>query len=172
VGIPLDAWSSPVGLQNVSQVGLEQASGGTGTLLFSQCNVGWRSFLWARGSGCQSFDSPCCFISAKSGPSISAIFLIYGAHAVCFCAIFAILVPPSDHFQQPLENIQTCIGIGRLWYSCSSCENVEWFLHHLVNNYNLKPCEPYPTASLPCNSLPRQDPVINVKGSVFFILFF
>jgi hypothetical protein len=26
-----------------------------GALLFSQCSVAWRNFLWARGSGCQSF---------------------------------------------------------------------------------------------------------------------
>jgi hypothetical protein len=41
-----------------------------GALLFSQCNVAWRSFPWARGSGCWSFDSPCCFISAKCSLSI------------------------------------------------------------------------------------------------------
>jgi hypothetical protein len=52
--------------------GLELASGGVGALLFPQCNVAWRSFPWARGSGCQSFDFPCCFISAKCGSSVSA----------------------------------------------------------------------------------------------------
>jgi hypothetical protein len=31
---------------------LELASGGTGALLFSQCNVAWRSFIEAGGSGC------------------------------------------------------------------------------------------------------------------------
>jgi hypothetical protein len=36
VGIPHDAWFSPVGLLDVSQAGLELASGGTGALLFSQ----------------------------------------------------------------------------------------------------------------------------------------
>jgi hypothetical protein len=41
----------------VSQAGLEPVSGGMGVLLFTQCNVVWRSFLWARGSGCQSFAS-------------------------------------------------------------------------------------------------------------------
>jgi hypothetical protein len=82
-------------LPNVSQAGLEQASGGMGTLLFSQCNVAWRSFLWARGSGCQSFDSPWCFISAKCGSSISARFLIHRAHITWFCALLAILDSPS-----------------------------------------------------------------------------
>jgi hypothetical protein len=40
--------------------------------LFSQCNVAWRSFPCARGLGCQSFDSPRGFISAKHGSSVSA----------------------------------------------------------------------------------------------------
>jgi hypothetical protein len=47
-----DAWCSPVGLLNVSQAGLEPASGDTGALLFSQCSMVWRSFIWARGSVC------------------------------------------------------------------------------------------------------------------------
>jgi hypothetical protein len=62
-----------------------------GALLFSWCNVVWRSFLQARGTGCQSFYSPWCFISIKCGSSISARFLIHGAHAVCFCILFATL---------------------------------------------------------------------------------
>jgi hypothetical protein len=61
------------------------------TLLFSQCNVvGW-SFLWDRSSGCQSFDSPWCFISAKCSSSVSARFWSHGAHTVCFCALVTIL---------------------------------------------------------------------------------
>jgi hypothetical protein len=60
-------------------------------LLFSQCNVVWRSFLWARGPGCRSFDSPWCFIFSKCVSSISARFLIHGAHAVCFCSLVSIL---------------------------------------------------------------------------------
>jgi hypothetical protein len=83
----------PSGLLNVSQVGLDQGLVASGTLLFSQCNVAWRSFLWARGSVCRSFDSSWCFISAKCGSSISARFLIHGAHSVCFCTLVAILEP-------------------------------------------------------------------------------
>jgi hypothetical protein len=45
VGIPHDTWCLPVGLLNISQVGLELASGGAGAILFSQCNVVWRSFV-------------------------------------------------------------------------------------------------------------------------------
>jgi hypothetical protein len=56
VGTPCDSCCSPVGLLNVSQANLEPVSGGMGALLFSQCNVVWRSFPWARGSQCQSFD--------------------------------------------------------------------------------------------------------------------
>jgi hypothetical protein len=52
VGIPRDNWCSPVGMLNVSQAGLELASGGMGTLLFSQCNMAWRSFVQAGGSQC------------------------------------------------------------------------------------------------------------------------
>jgi hypothetical protein len=42
------------GLPNVSQAGLEVvvAAVVVTAYLFSQCNVAWRSFLWAKGSGC------------------------------------------------------------------------------------------------------------------------
>jgi hypothetical protein len=42
------------GLQNVSQTDLEPAVAVAvaAAHLFSQCNVAWRSFLQARGSGC------------------------------------------------------------------------------------------------------------------------
>jgi hypothetical protein len=63
--------------------------------LFSQYNVVWRCFVQARSSGCWSFDSPWCFNPAKCGSSISARFLIHGAHAVCFCTLVAILDPPQ-----------------------------------------------------------------------------
>jgi hypothetical protein len=80
----------------VSQAGLEPVSGSAGALLFSQCNVLGRSFVWAGGSGCQSFDSFWWFFSAKCGSSVSAKFLIYGAHAVCFCPLVSILDPVSQ----------------------------------------------------------------------------
>jgi hypothetical protein len=51
VGILHDAWCSPVDLPNVSQPGLEPASGGVVALLFSQCNMAWRSFPQSRGAG-------------------------------------------------------------------------------------------------------------------------
>jgi hypothetical protein len=62
---------------------------------FSQCNVVWRSFLWARGSGCQSFGSHWCFISSKCGSSISTRFWSHSAHAVCFCTLVTILEKPD-----------------------------------------------------------------------------
>jgi hypothetical protein len=68
------------GLPNVSQAGLKLASGGGRCPPVFSVNVLWRIFLWARGSGCQSFDSLCCFISTKCDSSISARFLIHGAH--------------------------------------------------------------------------------------------
>jgi hypothetical protein len=50
---------------------------GMGALLFSQCNMVWRSFVQAGGSGCQIFYSSLCSFSAKCGSSVSARFLIY-----------------------------------------------------------------------------------------------
>jgi hypothetical protein len=67
--------------------------------LFSQCNMVWRSFVQAEGSGCQSFDSFWCFFSAKCGSSISAKFLISGAHTFCFCPLVAILDPPMKFYK-------------------------------------------------------------------------
>jgi hypothetical protein len=87
---------SPVGLN--FQAGLELASGSAGTLLFSQCNVVWRSFVWAEGSGCQSFDSSLWFSSDKCGSSISAKLLIYGADIVFFCLLVTILDPSQFIF--------------------------------------------------------------------------
>jgi hypothetical protein len=75
-----------------------------GAILFTQFNVVWGSFLWARGSGCQSFDSPRCFISTKCGSSTSAKFLIHGAHAVCFCALVAILYSPLPRFESNINS--------------------------------------------------------------------
>jgi hypothetical protein len=42
---PLGAISVPGLLVCSSQAGLQPASGGAGALLFSQCNVAWRSFV-------------------------------------------------------------------------------------------------------------------------------
>jgi hypothetical protein len=72
---------------------LELASGGTGALLFFQCNLTWKNFPQARDSGYGSFDSFCCFILAKWGSRISARFLIYRAHTLCFCTLVTILAP-------------------------------------------------------------------------------
>jgi hypothetical protein len=72
---------------------LELTSGSMGALQFSQCNVAWRNFVWAGSSGGRSFDSFWCFISAKGGSRVSAWFLIYRAHTVCFCTLVAILDP-------------------------------------------------------------------------------
>jgi hypothetical protein len=95
VGIPyaaylLTCWAC------VSQL----ASGSVQALLFFQCNVAWRSFVWAAHSGCHSFDSSSCFFSAKCGSSISAKFLIYGAHVVCFCPLAAILDPLNKFLEK------------------------------------------------------------------------
>jgi hypothetical protein len=86
------------GLLKVSQAHLEPvaASSGMGVAarLFSQCFMAWRRCSWARGSECQSFNSPWCFTSTKYGSSISARYLIHRSHAVCICVPVAILDPP------------------------------------------------------------------------------
>jgi hypothetical protein len=46
-----------------------------------------------RGLGYGSFASSWCVFSAKCGSSISARFLIYGAHAACFLPLVGILDP-------------------------------------------------------------------------------
>jgi hypothetical protein len=54
----------------VSQAGLEPASSGsTAALLFSQCNVVWRSFVKAGGLGCWSFASSWCFFLPSVAPA-------------------------------------------------------------------------------------------------------
>jgi hypothetical protein len=47
-----EAWCLLIGLSNVSKAGLEPASGSAGALLFSMCNVAWKSFVEAQGSAC------------------------------------------------------------------------------------------------------------------------
>jgi hypothetical protein len=79
-------------LVHVSQAGLELAvSDSMEALLFSQCNVAWRSPVRAGGLGCLSFAFSCCFFSAKYGSSVSARFQIYGAHAVSYLPLVGIL---------------------------------------------------------------------------------
>jgi hypothetical protein len=77
---------------------------------FLSVNVTWRSSVRARGSGCRSFDSSLCFFSVKCGSSVSARFLIYGAHAVSAdkSSSWILLVPFSafqsltlNHFFSP-----------------------------------------------------------------------
>jgi hypothetical protein len=92
VGIPRAAYLLTL-LVCVSQAVLELGSGGAGALLFSQCEVVWRSFVRAGGSGCWSFAS-CWLFSAKCSSSISAKFLIYRAHTVFFLPLVAILDHP------------------------------------------------------------------------------
>jgi hypothetical protein len=89
-------------------------------ILFSQCNVTWRSFPLARGSGCQSFDSPWCFISAKCGPSVTARFLILRAHTLCFCTLVAILDPSYGRYFVEyfvLHPFVLCLFLGRSFIS-------------------------------------------------------
>jgi hypothetical protein len=82
----------------ITKAGLEPESGSTGALLVSQCNMVWRSLLQAGSLGCRSFAYSWCYFSAKYGSSISARFLIYGAHAVCFLPLVAIVDPPNFLF--------------------------------------------------------------------------
>jgi hypothetical protein len=78
----------------IFQAGLEPVSGSVGDLLFSQCNM-----VCAGDLGCWSFNSFWWFFfSAKCSSSISKKFLIYGAHAFCFCTLVTILDPPPIIF--------------------------------------------------------------------------
>jgi hypothetical protein len=86
-----------------------------GALLFSQCNVTWKSFPRARGSGYRSFDSPCCFISAKHGSSISARFWSQGAHAVCFSTLVDILDLPQQLFDW-MPDVNFTLFCNRYFY--------------------------------------------------------
>jgi hypothetical protein len=90
-------------LPEVSQACLElvASSGGAGggsmgvvACLFSLCIVAWRRLSWARGSECQSSNSPLCFTFTKCGSSISARSLIHRDHALCVCVPVAILELP------------------------------------------------------------------------------
>jgi hypothetical protein len=58
----------PAHLLDVSQAGLEPVSGSAGSLWLSQCNVAWRSFVWAGGSGCWSPGSSWCFFLPSVAP--------------------------------------------------------------------------------------------------------
>jgi hypothetical protein len=53
----------------------------------------WRNFVQARSSVCWIPHCSWWFLSAKCGSSVSAKFLIYGAHTVCFCTLVTILDP-------------------------------------------------------------------------------
>jgi hypothetical protein len=74
----------------VSHAGLELASGSTGALLVSQCNVVWRSFVRAGGSGCWSFAYSWCFFFFCQVllQHLSKIFDLRSSH---------FLLPPSSH---------------------------------------------------------------------------
>jgi hypothetical protein len=75
----------------VSQADLELVSGGTGALLFSKYDMAWSSFVRAGGSGCQNFDCSWLFFSANCGSSVSARFLVYGAHAILVPKFYSFL---------------------------------------------------------------------------------
>jgi hypothetical protein len=64
-------------------------SGSAGALLVSQCNVVWRSFLWAGGSGYQGFASSWWFFVCQVWlQHLSEIFDLQSSHC---------LLPPSSH---------------------------------------------------------------------------
>jgi hypothetical protein len=113
---------SPIGLPDVSQAGLVPESVSIGALLFSQCNVARRSFVQSGGSRYLSFDFSWCLFSAKCGSSISARYLICGAHAVCLCTLVAILDPPL------LYILTFFIGTGVCTHVLSLCGQVFYHL--------------------------------------------
>jgi hypothetical protein len=114
---------------DVSQADLELASAGVGALLFSQCNIVWRSFLWAGGSGvellillgaffCQvwlqhlskilDLQSSCCLLLPSSRHLGASLFLILTAcfSFMSFCLRLAFSASPdtwarASCFRQP-----------------------------------------------------------------------
>jgi hypothetical protein len=78
----------------ISQADLELVSGGVGALLVSQCNMVWRSFVRAGGSGCQSFAYSWWFFSCQVWlQCFSKIFDLW----ISYC-----LLPPSScHLGSP-----------------------------------------------------------------------
>jgi hypothetical protein len=98
-GYPMMLGAHLFGLPKVSQAHLELVAGGcmeVATHLFSQCVMAWRRLPQARGSECQSFNSPWCFTSTKYGSSVSPRSLIHGAHSVCVCDPVTILDLPTS----------------------------------------------------------------------------
>jgi hypothetical protein len=78
----------------------------------SWCIVAWRRLPRARGSGCQSFNSPWCFTLTKHGSSFSARSLIHTAHAVYVCVPFAIL---GSHLGSVFQSsLLICLSIWTL----------------------------------------------------------
>jgi hypothetical protein len=119
-----------------------------GALRFFQCNVAWRSFPLARGSGCQSFDSSWCFISTKCGSSVSAIFLICGAHAVCFCTLVTILDPAWNILFNEINSKKNLIILG-------GGVHLQWMLSwHFLHMYNVLWSHTFPPIDLHCSTIP------------------
>jgi hypothetical protein len=89
------------GLLKVSQAYLELVAGGWRPVACRGGDIGqptcclyimaWRSLPQAKGSGCQSFNSPWHFTSTKCDFSVSARSLIQGANTVCICVPVAIV---------------------------------------------------------------------------------
>jgi hypothetical protein len=93
----------------VSQAGLEWTFGSVGALMFSQCNVAWRSH---GGSGCQIFYSSWCFFFCQVWLQHLRKFFIYGAHSVCFCPLKKWTTLCSLK-----ETDDLCLGLLVLWHS-------------------------------------------------------
>jgi hypothetical protein len=81
----------------ICQIALELVSGGAGALLVSQCNMAWRSFVQAEGSGCQSFASSWWFFSAKMW--LQCLSKVFDLLSSC-----SQLPPSSCHLVFPLLN--------------------------------------------------------------------
>jgi hypothetical protein len=77
----------------ISRAGKDLASGCAGVLLVSPYNVAWRSYVQAGGLEVSEFCFFLVFFPARCVSSISARFLLYGAHAICFLPLVTILDP-------------------------------------------------------------------------------
>jgi hypothetical protein len=86
----------------ISQAGLELASGGIGALLLSQCVMLWRSFVWAGGSGCQSFASSWWFFFCRG-------WLQYLSNIFDLWSSCCLLPPSSCHLPFPHVFLSCCL---------------------------------------------------------------
>jgi hypothetical protein len=98
----MPVFCSLVGLLDVSQASLELASGGTGALLFFQCNVAWRSFVWAGVQDVEALIPVGAFFLPSVALASQQIFDLWSS-----CCL---LLHSSCHLGSPHKLMFCCVG--------------------------------------------------------------